>query len=128
MKKLLVLVLALASLSAFAQYRSDEGRITTRDGRTTVRISIGDNRNGNVNQRIRLLEEAVRDLQDMVYDLQDSNRRPRIAYVCVMNTSFDGTFIGKGSTKLEAEAITRQNCEAGRARFCSSTRVTCESN
>lgn len=137
MKSLFALVLVVASLTASAQRynpgrgndgRGDGGRIVLRDGQTTVRININDNEQ-QLAYRIRLLEEAVRDLQAQVYDLRDNEPRTRIvtSHVCSMVTTFNGTFIGKGSSKIEAEAITRQKCsQSGREHFCSTNRVNCE--
>lgn len=130
MKALFALVLVVASLTASAQNRRNDdrldGRIIFRDGRSTVRISV--NERNDVNLRIRMLEEAVRDLQAQVYDLRDAEPRTRVVttHVCSMTTSFNGTFIGKASTKIEAEAVTRQNCSRSRESFCSSNRVNCE--
>jgi hypothetical protein len=129
MKALFALVLVVASLTASAQSRRDDrldGRIIFRDGRSTVRISV--NERNDVNLRIRMLEEAVRDLQAQVYDLRDAEPRTRIVttHVCSMSTSFNGTFIGKASSRVEAEAVTRQNCNRSRESFCSSNRVNCE--
>ena len=130
MKAFFALVLIVTSLSASAQQRRDErdARIVMRDGRSTVRISINDNRNTDVNLRIRMLEEAVRDLQAQVYDLQDTQVQTRVVttHVCSMSTTFYGTFIGKASSKVESEAITRQKCSQSRESFCSSNRVNCE--
>lgn len=130
MKALFALVLVVASLTASAQNRRNDdrldGRIIFRDGRSTVRISV--NERNDVNLRIRMLEEAVRDLQAQVYDLRDAEPRTRVVttHVCSMSTSFNGTFIGKASSRVEAEAVTRQNCNRSRESFCSSNRVNCE--
>jgi hypothetical protein len=129
MKALFALVLIVTSLSASAQNRRDDrldGRIIFRDGRSTVRISINERQDTAL--RIRMLEEAVRDLQAQVYDLRDAEPRTRIVttHVCSMTTTFNGTFIGKASTRIEAEAVTRQNCSRSRESFCSSNTVRCE--
>lgn len=129
MKALFALVLVVTSLAASAQNRRDDrldGRIIFRDGRSTVRISI--NERQDMQLRIRMLEEAVRDLQAQVYDLRDAEPRTRIVttHVCSMTTTFNGTFIGKASTKIEAEAVTRQQCSRSREAFCASNRVSCE--
>lgn len=130
MKAFFALVLVVASLTASAQNRRNDdrldGRIIFRDGRSTVRISV--NERNDVNLRIRMLEEAVRDLQAQVYDLRDAEPRTRVVttHVCSMSTSFNGTFIGKASSRVEAEAVTRQNCNRSRESFCSSNRVNCE--
>lgn len=137
MKAALALVLIVASLSSFAQSRGRndnrndnrpvEGQITMRDGRTTVRINVGED-DRDQNMRIRRLEQAVRDLQAQVYDLQDVQVQTRIqtTHVCSMVTPFTGTFVGKASTRIEAEAVTRQRCQQGRGDFCSTNAVRCE--
>ena len=120
MKKTMMLVFALMlttmSLGAFA-----------RDDRPMIRISVTQDRNQDLHKRIQRLEEAVRDLQDMVYDLQD-DRRDRVVreHVCVLKTSFDGSFIGRGSTKIEAEANAVSACKRSRASFCESVKQTCD--
>jgi hypothetical protein len=130
MKTFMALIFLCSSLTASAQQsgrnRGESGRIVLRDGQTTVRISVNDN--DQLQYRVRLLEEAVRDLQAQVYDLRDSEQRTRIikTFVCSMVTPFNGTFIGKASTKTEAEAITRQKCSIARVSFCSSNVVNCE--
>lgn len=129
MKALFALVLIVTSLSASAQNRRDDrldGRIIFRDGRSTVRISINERQDTAL--RIRMLEEAVRDLQAQVYDLRDAEPRTRVVttHICSMTTSFNGTFIGKASSRIEAEAVTRQNCARSRESFCASNRVNCE--
>jgi hypothetical protein len=128
MKTLIAFLAIISSLSAFAQSRGGEidGRIILNNGSSTVRISI--NERNDVHQRLRLLEEAVRDLQDQVFDLRDRPRREaRSMVVCSLKTTFEGTFIGKAPTKLEAEAEVRNKCEDARAAFCSSAKVVCES-
>lgn len=131
MKKLIVLgLLALMGLStAFAQ-RDLDGRVRTRDGHSIIRITVGDSRSDrDLVNRVRRLEQAVMDLQDRIYDLEANDRpitRAVNVYVCSMTTSFDGTFVGKASTKIEAEAITRSKCTQARAAFCGSNTVQCE--
>lgn len=107
------------SLTAFAR----DGR----DDRPVIRISVGQDRNQDVHRRIQRLEEAVRDLQDMVYDLQDDQRERVVReHVCVLKTTFDGSFIGKGSTRVEAQANAVTACKRGRGSFCERTEQTCE--
>jgi hypothetical protein len=131
MKVLLALMMVMTCLTASAQSRRGEGRIDLRNGDSTVRISIGNDRDNSylLTRRVRLLEEAVRDLQDQVYDLRE-NERPRErserVVVCSLKTSFRGTYIGKASTRLEAEALARNNCQRAGAPFCSSEEVKCE--
>lgn len=126
MKLLFGLLLVATTLTATAQTRNrDTGRIELGDGNTTVRISV--NERQDLNLRVRMLEEAVRDLQAQVYDLRDQPRsRVVSSMVCALRTNFDGTFIGKASTRLEAESIARSKCKDARASFCSSTEVQCE--
>lgn len=140
MKKIISLVLVLSvvlsSLSAFAQARRDDrrddrqgqGTVVLRDGRSIVRIEVGDDRDDrDTLMRVRRLEQAVRDLQDKVYELQ-TNSAPRTrtvtTHVCSITTNFDGTFVGKASSRVEAEALARQKCQNQRVSFCTNTNVT----
>ena len=127
MKVLFALLMIVTSMAASAQYRPErEGRIILRDGNSTVRISV--NERSAMEIRMRLLEEAVRDLQAQVYDLRDEPRTREVAIqICSLATSFNGTFIGKASTALEAEANARNSCHASRKeQFCNVLRVTCQ--
>ncbi len=85
--------------------------------------------NRELRERIRLLESAVRQLQEEVYRLkmQDggySNHRPQ--YTCFLNTPFNGSFYGKGYTKLEAKAKTLNECEKKDKGYCNANQVNCE--
>lgn len=131
----LLLAIVLSSVSAFAQRDRDHrnnnngrGSVILRDGRTIVRIDVGEENDREMALRIRRLEQAVRDLQAQVYDLRDTEPRTRVVttHICSMTTTFDGTFVGKATSKIEATAITRQKCEQADASFCSSNTVTCE--
>ena len=124
MKVFIAFALVLSSFVASAQSKQVSGRLELRDGRSIVRISVNENEN-NLNLRIKLLEEAVRDLQAQVYDLRDSRQVEKIN-ICVLKTNFDGSFIGRAPTQIEAEAIARNNCTKVNASFCSSTPVKCE--
>ena len=128
MKFLFCLVLLSVTVSSFAQTRPSSGRIDLGGGRSTIRVDIGTGRtDANQNDRIRRLEEAVRDLQYQVYDLRDQPQTTIIrTNVCSLKTSFDGVFVGRGSTRVEAEAQARNKCQNARASFCTSTRVDCE--
>lgn len=130
MKALLALIIITASLTASAQSRRSEGRIDLSSGDSTIRISVGNDRDRDLQltKRVRMLEEAVRDLQAQVYDLRDEPRRERTVttVVCAMTTSFNGTFIGKASSQTEAEANVRRNCEKAGVSFCYSYTPKCE--
>lgn len=129
MKALLALVVLSITVSSFAQTRtsSSRTRIDLGGGRSTVRIDLGTRTDLDQNARIRMLEEAVRDLQYQVYDLRDQPQTTVVRMnVCSLQTSFDGVFVGRASSRVEAEAIARNNCERGRGSFCSSARVNCE--
>lgn len=93
-KTLIVSLLALVAGIMTTQARDRDGSITLRDGRSVVRISIGDeDRNERVMvRRIRRLEEAVRDLQDTVYDLQTQTPVEN-KYVCGVKTCRHSTSI-----------------------------------
>jgi hypothetical protein len=123
MKALLALIILTVSVTSFAQSRNTR-RIPLNDGRSTVLITIDDRQD--LNLRVRLLEEAVRDLQAQVYDLQDQPRRVSTIHVCALKTSWNGTLIGKASTKLEADADVRNKCNKAGLFFCDSAPVTCE--
>jgi hypothetical protein len=127
MKAMLAVFMIITSLSVSAQGRSERGngRIVLRDGNTTVRISVNDR--DDLHFRVRMLEEAVRDLQAQVYDLRDVQRtRVITTHVCMMNTTFNGSFVGRASTRIEAEANVRNNCiRGGREAFCGSNRIAC---
>jgi hypothetical protein len=131
MKFLIALMMITTCLTASAQSRRGEGRIEIGNGDSTVRISIGNDRDNNIflTRRVRLLEEAVRDLQDQVYDLRENDfprERTETEVVCSLKTSFRGTYLGKASTRLEAEALARNACQRAGAPFCSSEEVKCE--
>jgi hypothetical protein len=130
MKALIALAILAISISSFAQSRGgsrSDSRIDLGGGRTTVRIDLGTRTDMDQNARIRMLEEAVRDLQYQVYDLRDQPQTTVVrTNVCSLKTSFDGTFIGKAATRVEAEADARNKCERARAGFCGSTKVNCE--
>lgn len=137
MKKIISLVLVLSvvlsSLSAFAQSRrgnrDDRGTVVLRDGRSIVRIEVGDDRDDrDMLMRVRRLEQAVRDLQDKVYELQTSNiPRTQTIYVCSANVFSVGVVIGKATTKIEAKAAAIKQCQAkGGSIFCNEEELSCE--
>lgn len=119
MKKMMIALAIMTTTLSFAASAKDE--------RPVIRITVGQDKNQDTHRRIQRLEEAVRDLQDMVYDLQD-DRRDRVIteYVCVIKTNFDGSFVGRGPTKIEAQANAVAACKKGRASFCESTQQSCE--
>ncbi len=89
--------------------------------------------NRELRERVRLLEAAVRQLQEEVYRLKNSDTptgygRPsqRPSYTCFLNTPFDGSFYGKGDTKLEAKAKALNDCEKKDKGYCNANQVTCE--
>lgn len=110
MKSLLVLLALTVSVNATAKDDRDSGRYTKNDGGTIIRIEVGSDRDSDSRQMMRRmvqLERAVRELQNRVYDLEDDSKpqtREVKVYTCVLPTSFDGTFVGKGSTEIEAKA------------------------
>lgn len=79
-------------------------------------------------KRLRKLERAVRQLQERVFDLEDAqkNKKPEKNYTCYINTPFDGTFIGKGTSQVEARGQAMQKCmgKAG-STFCSERNLKC---
>lgn len=135
MKSLLVLLALTLTASAFARDTYRDGRVGTNDGGTIIRIEVGNDRESDTREtskRIARLERAVRELQNRVYDLEDDQRpqtREVKIYTCAVTTSFDGTFIGKATTELEARSIAIQRCDAAKANFCTfSSSMRCDSS
>jgi hypothetical protein len=120
MKSLLVLLALTLTTSAFAR----DGRINTNDGGTIIRIEVGNDRDNDsraMMKRMVQLERAVRELQNRVYDLEDDARpqtREQKIVTCALKTNFNGTFIGKAPTQIEAQTIAIQQCERANANFC----------
>ena len=70
--------------------------------------------------RVRRLERAVRQLQTALYE----NKEERKQVVVYLKTPFDGTFIGKGKTRIEAIANAIINCEKGGGQgWCDERRI-----
>lgn len=135
MKSLLVLLALTVSVTAMAKDDRYSGSFTKNDGGTIIRIEVGSERDTDSRQMIKRmvqLERAVRELQNRVYDLEDDSRpqtREERVYTCVLSTSFDLTFIGKGSTEIEAKAQANKACQAAGASFCGVHRIVgCESS
>lgn len=136
MKKILTSIAMLTLLSSTASFaRSSDvtGSITLRDGGSVVRINVGredDRDSRSMAIRLRRLESAVRELQNRVYELEDEGRgREVTVHTCSLPTSFEGTFIGKGSTRVEARANAVNACERGGGFPCSESRIkACETS
>lgn len=136
MKSLLVLLALTVSVTAVARDdRYVDGRYTKNNGDTIIRIEVGNDRDTDTRAMMRRmvqLERAVRELQNRVYDLEDDARpqtREVRVFTCILPTSFNGTFIGKGSTEIEAKAEASRACEGGGASFCGLHKITkCESS
>jgi|GEM_PF-6032921 len=129
MIKLISIFFLLSSLSSFAQIQQRRPAPAPDYGRGPG-TEISD-----LQYRVRTLEAVVQELQYQLRELQNQGPRgprgpqrpePRIINVCVLKTNFDGTFIGKSVSRLEAETIARNECERARASFCGSTQVKCE--
>lgn len=111
MKFLLAALFILTSVSAFAQ-RDIDGSVVLRDGRTILRINVGDDRDDRDSLiRIRRLEQAVRDLQDQVYQLQTAPRRESYV-VCSGEFFVAGTMSARGNTETEARANLSSACQS----------------
>jgi TolA-binding protein len=135
MKKLFSLVLlmsAMMSVSAFAQSRdarNNGGSLTLRDGRSIIRIDIGDDRDDReMLMRVRRLEQAVRDLQDQVYQLAVTPRI-QIVHTCSGSMFSIGQVSGSGQSKTEAVVSAMADCQrknGGReSMFCKKAELTC---
>ena len=131
MKKLLallsVLIIASQSLVAFADPGPRSGRLTLRDGRSIVRIEVGDERDDReMLRRIHRLESAVRDLQDQVYQLQTAPRTIT-RHVCSADFFTVGIVVGRGNTMIEAKAEAIRQCQVrGGNIFCKERELRCE--
>lgn len=131
MKQMLALTLLLASLlstSAFAQNRrGGDGSITLRDGRTILRIDVGDDRDDReLLRRVHRLEKAVRDLQDKVYELQNTVPAQTL-YTCYGNIFSIGTVKGQGYSRIEAMSNAMAECNRkGGSIFCKEKEIKCD--
>ena len=117
-----ILALLLLSTAAFSRDERDQrgqgrearGEISLNDGKNILRIDIGNDRDEgrDLTQRIIRLERAVRELQNRVYDLEDDAKPSRQVKVttCILQTPFDGVFIGKGVNEIEARANAVRQC------------------
>lgn len=88
------------------------------------------NANRRLRKRVRQLERAMIEMQDEMHYLRDylgryqnqSNRQ----YSCFIQTKFDGTFLGSGSSIAEAKGKTLRACEKKAGRFdCKLSKVSC---
>lgn len=131
MKKLLILIIAMGSLSVFAQRRDRSDTIDLRNGRTTLRISVNsDTHNRNLGKRVKRLERAVRDLQDMVYDLQSTSTGgvSTVVYTCTMKVDHWTQYIGEEEiTRSRAIKSVMNKCKQNETfdSNCKTERVTC---
>lgn len=132
MKKIILTFLLVASSLVSAQSLPAEKRVSIGKGLSTIQIQVNGRSNSFYDQemRIRWLEEAVRDLQNQVFNLNFQQQIPQTkvitTYVCSLTTNFDGTFMGKAKSQVEASAIALQNCEKARASFCSRVPIKCD--
>lgn len=128
MKQIIALLLAVGTLlSAVAHANERRADLRDREGRSIVRIEIGDDRDDrDMLRRVRRLEQAVRDLQTQVYQLQDAPRTVTMN-VCSGNFFSAGTFVGKAESRIEAMAIVIAKCQrAGGGIFCKERDVRCD--
>ncbi|MFW7380212.1 MAG: hypothetical protein ACOH5I_15470 [Oligoflexus sp.] len=82
-----------------------------------------------IRDRLRRLETAVRELQNEVWELRRENdyfKSQQHRYACYIQTPFDGTFLGRGTTRIEATALALNQCEAKAQSWCKEQRVKCE--
>lgn len=138
MKALMSAMVLMVSLSSFAQTSSErsggfrnntpstsESRIDIGGGRSTLRINVYNNNELDQNIRIRRLEQAVMDLQNQVYDIREQQQPVVIRVTQVtIRTIQDMPFVGEGNSESQAEMNARSACNAARAPFCSTARVT----
>ncbi len=89
--------------------------------------------NESLRHRAEALESEVlrlrSDLQRVSFNQPDSGQcaqRREKEVVCGMKTPFNGTFIGRADTKIEALAQALQRCEQSGAGLCSEKNAQCE--
>jgi hypothetical protein len=84
-----------------------------------------------LNDRLRRLERAVRQLQGIVFDIDGPVASPeanKVRFACSVTSSFNKTYIGKGTTEVEARAHALQACEKAESpTFCGKSKPLCES-
>ena len=134
MKFIIIILLASMSLTALAQRHGNDrprhdGSLTLRDGRSILRIDVGDDRDDrDMLRRVRRLEQAVRDLQDQVYQLQVAPPPPpivvaapiprRTVYVCGGQFFTAGYLSARGYTESEARANLNSVCQRSGEGIC----------
>lgn len=140
--------LSAIALSLFVQ--SSAGHADHPKQRRVVHIQVGegagqehlhdrDRRNYNfkahryynreLRRRVRNLEEAVRQMQADIDLLLLENQKLKQAnaqYACYIKTPFDGTFLGRGSTLIEATAEALNQCEQKAMSWCQERKVKCD--
>ncbi len=79
-------------------------------------------------ERLKVLELAVVQLQHIISQSRLGRDVSIAHYTCMLRTSFNGTFKGRGETKVEAIADTLQKCDAtgANAIWCDANDVKCE--
>lgn len=80
--------------------------------------------NKRLRQRVGTLEAAIIKLQNEVLRLKES--RPSPQHSCMIQTPFDGTFLGSGRNIVEAKASALKACEKGEGGInCSKKKLEC---
>jgi len=90
--------------------------------------------NESLRQRAEALESEVlrlrSDVQRLTFNQPDSNQyaqqRREKQVVCGIKTPFNGTFIARADTKIEALALALQKCEQSGAGLCPEKNAQCE--
>ena len=118
--KLAIFGLLLFSFQSFA------GEISIGNGKSTIEISIGDDRSDEreLNRRVRVLERAVRDLQAKVYNLTQA---PVVTeqWSCTL-TPFTDRYEGNGTTENMARVNASRACSVSESEmFCRAEKAKC---
>lgn len=129
MKKV-VCVLALLSVSSVAFADSLNVKI---GGGDVLRISAGPQYSDkatirDLEERIYRLERAVAQMQNEVFRLSDMPRAQASKVSCYLETTFDGTITGSGSTKTEAKGKILKEChdKGTNSIFCKDRDIKCD--
>lgn len=96
-------------------------------------VPVGANQGSNkaireLRSRVASLEAAVQQLQTAVFDSNGQVQQKK-TYTCYINTTFDGTFLGKGESEVEAKAKALRACnqKTKNSATCRNTKVECGS-
>ena len=110
------------------QYRSRDSKRKHNLEREMAKIA---EENHQLRRRLRKMERAMIQLQQAVITLEGQQfEQPPIptgaAYSCMLQTRNNGTYLGKGDSRMEAEANARIACDEKAGSFWCKADIKCE--